>query len=306
MSKIYKGPDKIRKDAGGTLSAGDSRSSKVRRPAPESVVPLARKKAIEITGERHHIEEEDLVRRGLLAPLDHALVVADEFRRIKRPLIDNFLKNPGREAPDHINLIMVASAWAGVGKTFCSVNLATSISLERDLSVLLVDADVAKPHISNAFGLADRPGLIDVLEDDMRSIESVLVRTDVNDIQVLPAGRKHAQSTELLASDRMALLMHEVATRYSDRLIIMDSPPLLATSEAQVAARQAGQIALVVESGKTTEQDIHAAVELLDPDKAINIILNKSSYRQIGGYYGGYYGGHYGGEYGLHDRDEGS
>ncbi len=301
MSKIYKSLEKIRKDAGGTLSAGSTR-----RPMPESVVPLARKKAIEITGERHHIEEQDLVRHGLLAPLDHALVIADEFRRIKRPLIDNFLRNTGRDMSDHVNLIMVASARPGAGKTFCSVNLATSISLERDLSVLLIDADVAKPHISNAFGLGDKPGLIDVLEDDVRSIDSVLVRTDMNDIQVLPAGRKHAQSTELLASDRMALLMHEVATRYSDRLIIMDSPPLLATSEAQVAARRAGQIALVVESGKTTDQEIHAAIELLDPDKAINIILNKSPYSQVGGYYGGYYGGHYGSEYGSHRSNEGA
>jgi receptor protein-tyrosine kinase len=126
----------------------------------------------------------------------------------------------------------------------------------------------------------------------------------MNDIQVLPAGRKHAQSTELLASDRMALLMHEVATRYSDRLIIMDSPPLLATSEAQVAARQAGQIALVVESGKTTDQEIHAAIELLDPSKAINIILNKSLYSQVGGYYGGYYGSRYGSEYGSRGLNE--
>jgi exopolysaccharide/PEP-CTERM locus tyrosine autokinase len=304
MSKIYESLEKIKREAGGTPSADASRSSRGPRILPESAVPLSRRKTIAKTSERHHIDEEELVRCGLLAPPDQALFVADEFRRIKRPLIDNFLKNLGREASDHNNLIMIAGAAPGVGKTFCSVNLARSISQERDLSVLLIDADVAKPHISNVFGLADEPGLIDVLEDDVRSIESVLVRTDLNDIQVLPAGRWHSHSTELLASDRMALLMHEVATRYSDRLIIMDSPPLLATSEAQVAARQAGQIALVVESGKTTDQEIRAAIELLDPDKAINIILNKSPYSQVGDYYGGYYGSRYGDRYGSRRLNE--
>jgi receptor protein-tyrosine kinase len=161
--------------------------------------------------------------------------------------------------------------------------------------VLLVDADVAKPHISTAFGLVDKPGLIDILEDETTSVNDALVRTDLNDIQVLPAGRKHSQSTELLASDRMDAIMHELATRYADRLIVMDSPPLLLTSEAQAVARQAGQIVLVAESGKTTNQEIQEALELLDPEKAINIILNKSVYSQAGGYYGGGYGyGNYG------------
>ena len=262
------------------------------RRLPESVIPIVRKKKIEFDGAKHHLEEEALIRGGLLAPLDQAIPVTDEFRRIKRPLIDNAIKN-GAEYENHMNLIMISSPLPGAGKTFCSVNLAASLSLERDLNVLLVDADVAKPHISSAFGLADQPGLIDILEDETMSVDEVLVRTDLNDIQVLPAGRKHSQSTELLASDRMKEVMHELATRYADRIIVMDSPPLMITSEAQAVARQAGQIVLIVETGKTTNQEIQEALEQLDRDKAINIILNKSLYSQTGGYYGsgyGYYG----------------
>jgi exopolysaccharide/PEP-CTERM locus tyrosine autokinase len=264
------------------------------RGLPQTVIPIAKKKRIEIEGAKHHIDEQDLIHRGLLAPLDQAIPVADEFRRIKRPLIDNAVKQ-GTGHQDHMNLIMVASPLPGAGKTFCAVNLAASISLERELTVLLVDADVAKPHISTAFDLADKPGLIDLLEDESISIEEVLVRTDLNDIQVLPAGRKHSQSTELLASERMEEVMHELATRYADRLVVMDSPPLMITSEAQAVARQAGQIALVVESGKTTNQEIQEALEQLDRDKAINLILNKSLYAQAGGHYGsGYKYSHYG------------
>ncbi len=267
------------------------------RRLPESVVPNARKKKIFIDGEKHHLDEASLVRGGLLAPLDHAIPVADEFRRIKRPLLDNVVKHRGDEN-DHMNLIMVSSALPGAGKTFCSVNLAASISLERELYVLLIDADVAKPHISKAFGLGDHIGLIDILEDETRSIEEALVRTDLNDIQVLPAGRTHTLSTELLASDRMADVVKELATRYPDRIIIMDSPPLLMTSSAQALAKQAGQIALVIESGKTLHHEVQEMLETLDQSKPINVILNKSIYTQPGGYYGGGYG-----YYGFNDED---
>jgi exopolysaccharide/PEP-CTERM locus tyrosine autokinase len=253
------------------------------------VIPLARKKNVSFTGEKFHLDQEQLTHRGLLAPLDQAIPVTDEFRRVKRPLIDNALNTEGADG-EHMNLIMVASALPGAGKTFCSVNLAASISLERELNVLLVDADVAKPHISTAFGLGDRPGLIDILADETISIDDVLVRTDLNDIQVLPAGRKHPQSTELLASERMAAVMHELASRYTDRIVVIDSPPLLITSEAQAVARQVGQIALVVETGVTTDNNIRDALELLDRNKAINVILNKSLYTQTSGYYGGGYG----------------
>ncbi len=291
MSKIHEALRKLRTQAEtGGREEKSSDNGFVKR-LPDTAVPIARKKRIAIHGEKYHLDEADLIRRGLLAPLDQAMPVADEFRRIKRPLIDNAVKQ--LDDANHMNLIMVASPLPGAGKTFCSVNLAASVSLERELTVLLVDADVAKPHISTAFGLADRLGLIDILEDETMSIDEVLVRTDLNDIQVLPAGRKHSQSTELLASERMAEVMHELATRYSDRLIVMDSPPLLVTSQAQAVARQAGQIVIVVESGRTTNGEIQGALELLDPDKAINAILNKSTYSQAGGYYGAGYG-HYG------------
>lgn len=291
MSKIQDALRKFQKEGQRPSESAGQFSGLSNRPLPSSVIPVARKKKVEVTGEKYPLDEEQLIRRGLLAPLEQAIPVADEFRRIKRPLIDNALKpRSGVKEKDHANLIIVTSALPGAGKTFCSVNLAASISLERELNVLLVDADVAKPHISSAFGLADRPGLIDILEDETLPTESVLVRTDLNDIQVLPAGRKHQQSTELLASERMEEVMHELATRYADRLIIMDSPPLLITSEAQAAARQAGQVVMVVESGKTLDKEIQEALELLDRDKPINVILNKSVYTQTGSYYGGAYG----------------
>ena len=287
MSKIQEALKKLQKN--GLGPANGKPSSGGGRRLPETVIPIARRKKVEIAGAKFHLDEQELIRGGLLAPLDQAIPVGDEFRRIKRPLIENALQK-GIAQDEYMNLILVTSPMPGAGKTFCSMNLAASISLERDLNVLLVDADVAKPHISTAFELRDRPGLLDILADETLSIEDILVRTDLNDIQVLPAGTEHSQSTELLASERMEHVMHELARRYDDRIIIMDSPPLLITSEAQALSKQAGQIALVVESGRTTNQEIQETLEILDRDKAINLILNKSVYSQKGGYYGGYYG----------------
>jgi protein-tyrosine kinase len=283
MSKLQKALGKMQDGTARTDTGGGRRSQ------PDAVVPMARGRLADLEGEKHHVDQDSLIERGILPPKDFADQVGNEFRRIKRPLIDNFFKL-GDHSADHLNIIMVTSAFPGAGKTFCAMNLAASISLERELSVLLIDADVAKPHISDALGLGERPGLIELLQDDALSIEDVLVRTDLNNMQVLPAGRPDSQSTELLASERMALLMDELARRYSDRIIIMDSPPLLVTSESQSIARQAGQIAFIVESGRTTEQEISASFEILDPDKAINLVLNKSLYSQVGGYYGGTYG----------------
>jgi exopolysaccharide/PEP-CTERM locus tyrosine autokinase len=255
--------------------------------APRSTVPIARKKKIVVEGSKHHVEQAALVRAGLLAPLDEAAATTDEFRRIKRPLLANAMSKQAGDA--HMGVIMITSALPGAGKTFCSVNLAASISLEREVNVLLVDADVAKPHISREFGLADAPGLIDLLIDDKLDMEEVLVRTDLNDIQILPAGRRHAQATELLASDRMSVIIHELATRYGDRMVLLDSPPLLVTSESPALASKVGQIVLIVEAGNTSHQELAHVLHLLDTNKAINVILNKTrSWTRFGEYYMNY------------------
>lgn len=297
MSKIQEALKKLQGSDQPKLGSEEKSAMTTHGRAPKTVIPIVRKKNFNVGGEKHPIDEGHLIHSGLLAPLDQAIPVADEFRRIKRPLIENTLKSAGNDN-GFMNVIMVASALPGSGKTFCAVNLAASMSLERELNVMLIDADVAKPHISKAFGLDEHAGLLDILEDETRSIDEVLVRTDLNDIQILPAGRKHSQSTELLASDRMADVIRELATRYPDRIIIMDSPPLLLTSEAQALTKQAGQIALVIESGKTLHQEVLETLETLDQSKPINAILNKSIYTQPGGYYGGGYG-----YYGFNDEE---
>jgi receptor protein-tyrosine kinase len=233
------------------------------------------------------IDRQRLREEGFLAPDEYQRRMADEYRRIKRPLIAHAF-GIGATKIDKGNLILVSSAVSGEGKTHTCLNLALSLATERDRTVLLVDGDVPKPHISRLFGLEKEPGLLDVLGDSPPPLEEVLVRTDIPRLTALPAGHWNIQATEMLASERMRELCNELATRYPDRIILFDSPPLLAATEAQAIAATVGQVVLVIAENSTAREDVRSALSLIDENVAVNAILNKSRVAARNAYYGGY------------------
>ena len=235
---------------------------------------------------RSRLKQADmLIAGGYLGP-----ELSDEYRRIKRPLLSNAF---GKTASlvDHGNLILVTSSVMGEGKTTTSVNLALSIAQERDHTVLLVDCDVVKQGVSRMLGVSSMPGLIDVLEDDYFTIGDALLRTDVPELSVLAAGKQHEYVTELLASQRMSNLVEEMSSRYEDRVIIFDAPPLLPTPQTQVLASLIGQIVFVIEAGQTPQSAVEEALDMIRGDKPIGLVLNKSegTFGRSNHYYG-YYG----------------
>ena len=162
--------------------------------------------------------------------------IRSEYRRIKRPLLSNAF---GKSASliDGGNLILVTSSVPGEGKSYTAMNLALAIAQERDHTVLLVDGDVTKQGVSRMLGVEKRrPDLTDLLTSDDLSVGKALLRTDVPGLVLLPAGKPHEYITEMVASQRMARLVNELASRYSDRVIIFDGPPLLSTPEAPILA----------------------------------------------------------------------
>lgn len=214
----------------------------------------------------------------------------NDYRRIKRPLLSNAF---GKNAPlvDQGNLILVTSSIPGEGKTHTAINLALTIAQERDSTVLLVDSDVSKQGASRFFGAEMcRPDFTDLLTSDKLSVRDALLRTDVPGLVFLPAGRHHEYITEMMSSRRMENLVEELASRYSDRIIIFDGPPLLSTPETQVLAGLVGQIVMVVKAGGTPRKVVEDALELLPKDKAVGVVLNKTeSLSSRGGYYHNYY-----------------
>ncbi len=230
----------------------------------------------------------DLLRdNGLLAPTHQQRHIADQYRLIKRPLLDNVSGKTAHRSDD-ANLIMIASALAGDGKTFNCINLALSMATEKEKTVLLVDADVAKPHISTLFDIENEPGLIDLLTNPELNVEDVVIPTNVPGLQLLPAGRRDDHATELLASRRMAAMAEQLSKIYRNGVVLFDSPPLLLTSESRVLASRMGQIVVVVCSGLTPQGAVIEAIESLDDEKALSVVLNRSGKGFGEPNYGGY------------------
>lgn len=225
---------------------------------------------------------------GIVTPDEGRTQIAEQFRVIKRPLLTNAF-NKGADMIKNGNLIMVTSALAGEGKSFCTVNLAMSIAMEMDRTVLLVDADVARPSMPKILGCGTERGLLDILLDEKLDLADILIKTDIEKLTLLTAGRRHSHSTELLASQSMGALLKELAQRYADRVVIFDSPPLLLTSEARVLASQMGQIVLVVEAETTSQQTVKETLRQIESCDVVNLIYNKARSFSGGEYYGSYY-----------------
>ena len=225
--------------------------------------------------------------RGFVTPDVPTSRLADEFRVIKRPIIRNAMGRGG-ERIKHGNLVMVTSALPREGKTFTSINLAMSVAMEFDSTVLLVDGDVAHPSFPSVLGSPHRPGLLDLLTRDDIDVADALVKTNIERLTLLPAGTRHRRSTELLASEQMASLLRELASRYPDRIVIFDSPPLLPTTEARVLATHMGQVVMVVAADSTSQHAVNQALGTIESCEVVMMLLNKASRTDVGAYYGYY------------------
>lgn len=307
MSSIERFVDKLGKDG---AAAKEAKKDSPKAPPPEELIQAYEK---DIGQEKQYFPADSssvggeaklkndvvvnialLEEAGMLTP--HAMqgLLADEYRAIKRPIIKNAFGG-GAVDIERGNLVMVTSSLPGEGKTFTSINLALSMAAELDQTVLLVEADVAKPAICKYCGIPEpKQGMVDYLLNRKIELSDVLLRTNIPKLSILPAGRGHPASAELIGSRAMRDLMDELSRRYPDRVVIFDSPPLLLTNEAVILSGLVGQVLLVIESAKTQQSVVKQAIELLDPTQVVGVVLNKSrisdgaSYGYAGGYGYGY------------------
>ena len=233
---------------------------------------------------------KELSDKGHISVIGERKQINEEYREIKRKLIANAF-GPLSKTLNNPNIIMVTSSRPSEGKTFTATNLALSIAAEQDKTVLLVDADVLKPNVLNTLGLERRRGLMEYLTGDVEDISEVLYPTNIDKLKIIPAGKSHHLSTEMLASQKMHETVDEFANRYPDRIVIFDTPPLIGINESAILANFAGQAVVVVEEGKTKINDIKMSVERLNPEMAIGFVVNKSIHHDTdgSGYYGYYY-----------------
>lgn len=254
-------------------------------PAAPAVAPAQRR----VTRKQVELDFTRLREKGFVVPGDRS-VTAEEIRLIKRPLLRQAFADGRPNGNSH--LIMVTSARPSEGKTFMSINLALSMALEKDITVLLIDADVAQPAIPGVLNFEADRGLLDLLIDEKLDMSEVMIRTNIENLSILPAGRDVPNANELLASARMEALVKDIAERYPDRVIIFDTPPVLVRTETSVLATHVGQVAFVVGAEQTNEAAVKEALELLHGCRNVGLILNKlrASYgtERFGQYYGRY------------------
>jgi protein-tyrosine kinase len=228
--------------------------------------------------------DRDRLREGGFILADAPVgALAEEFRIVKRQLLLGIRAGKGQS-------ILVCSAQPNEGKTFCALNLALSLAGERDVEVLLVDGDFSKPEILSLLGIEGAAGLVDALADPGLDPETLVIRTDIEGLSVLPAGRQVNNVTELLASERTRDVLAALTAGRPKRILIFDSPPALMASPATVLASHAGQLLMVVRADQTTEADLREALSLLSGCESVSLLLNGAGFAGTSRRFGSYYG----------------
>ncbi|HLT90041.1 MAG TPA: protein tyrosine kinase [Woeseiaceae bacterium] len=226
------------------------------------------------------IDVDALREEHLIVPQEDWQLLSSQLREIKRPLLGHAFGKRATKIEDG-NFVMITSALAGEGKTFISLNLALSITHERDHAVLLIDNDVLKPRLTQAFDATERVGLLDYLENPELELGSIVYPTSVQGLYFVPAGEPRMNSTELLSGSRMDGLVDQLRYQADGQVVLFDAPPVLETTEAKVVGALVGQIVLVVRADKTPQSAVVTALSVLGSAKPVNLLLNQMSSRSL-------------------------
>jgi protein-tyrosine kinase len=280
MNSIEKAQQKLSQKAFGSNKDELQRPSESKQDTQQNFVEKALQEQTTLTKGNNvtstiQIDFEMLEKKGFVSTNSQRQLINEEFRAIKRKLLYIAFGSLSKSLKNS-NIIMVTSSRPEEGKTFTAINLALSIALEKDKTVLLVDADVIRPNVMKTLELERKQGLMEYLLGENQDISEVMYKTNLDNLRIIPAGQSHHLSTELLASERMFEAVEEFANRYTDRVVIVDTPPLLGVNETAVLANLAGQALVVTQESKTKLVDIEEAVKHLNPEMAIGFVVNKS------------------------------
>jgi len=265
----------LRRDGVSIVGPGDD---SVRMPAASTVKaapsPMRPTNAA-LPGKTVRLDFRALRQNGCITPDNMTSSISNEFRGIKRKLLQKVRDPQTRAAVS--NLIMVTSSLPGEGKTFSSINLALSLAAERGLQVLLIDADVIRPSVGNMFMAPPTEGLTDLLTGKVGHVSDVLHRcADIPNLAVIFAGNPSANTPELISSGKMANLCRELSARYPDRVIVLDTPPVLASSEPAILASYVHHLLMVVAADQTDRHQLRKSLETIASCQSVSLLFNKA------------------------------
>lgn len=242
--------------------------------------------SVALRGSSVSVDREILREGGLIVPDGPVTALLEEFRIVKRELLGD-----AREAAtDEARRILVCSPHSGEGKTYCATNLAIAMAAERDIEVVLVDADFHKPSVPRVLGFEAHAGLMDTLADPSIAPETLVLRTDIEGLFVLPAGSRTNNAAEYLASNRTREVLERLTQGAPNRILIFDTPPALAASPAAELAKHVGQALLVARADVTGQSALEDARQLLSACPDIKLLLNATHFSPSGRSFGTYEG----------------
>ncbi len=240
--------------------------------------------AVELGGSHQKISREQMRESGLIVPEDPVTASLEEFRIAKREILADARAGSDPKA----RRIVVCSPHPQEGKTYCALNLAIALAAERDIEVLLIDADVMRPSIPKRLGLKTSTGLMDVLANKDLAPEKQVIATDVDRLFILPLGKRTSRDAEYLASARTGEVLDRLTRSAPNRILIFDTPPALAASAAAELSSHVGQAVLVARADETSRAALEDAAQLLSACSDIKLLLNAAQFSPSGRRFGDY------------------
>ncbi|MGB3796074.1 MAG: AAA family ATPase [Alteraurantiacibacter sp.] len=245
---------------------------------------------VEFSNIVHTIDRDCLSRHGLIQPEGQVTELLEEFRIVKRQVLQSVRKARETGSGALAQRVLICSPHPNEGKSYCAANLAIALAAEKDSEVLLVDADFAKPSLLRMFGLPKGPGFMDILARDDMKVEDCVLATDIAGLHVLPAGNHTTMDSEYLASHRTAEVLDRLTRAAPNRIVIFDSPPALAASQAAELAEHVGQAIVVARADRTGQNALEDALTLLSACSDLKLLLNAAHFSPSGRRFGAYYG----------------
>ncbi len=247
------------------LAAEKRRSGKLENPLSrsESVQPF------EYTKTRRIVIQPDVMHENRLIAGGDQQIVVDAYKLLRTRVLHRMQQNNWRT-------LGITSPGANVGKTLTSVNLAISVAMKHESTVVLVDADLRRPSVHKCFGIEVEYGLLDYLEDGI-PLERIMINPGIDGFVVIPShNHGHTESSERLSSTRMERLVRELTERYPERLVLFDLPPILVGDDVEAFSPYLDAFLLVVEDGKTDIAEYAKTIEILEHEDVLGTVLNKS------------------------------
>jgi Mrp family chromosome partitioning ATPase len=262
-----------------TVATEPASAAPVRAPAAP-----AEKQAVEFSGPTEKISRQQMRESGLIVPEDPVTGSLEEFRIAKRELLADARAGADAKA----RRIIVCSPHPAEGKTYCALNLAIALAAERDIEVLLIDADVMRPSVPKRLGFKTKIGLMDILANKDLLPEKQVIKTDIDRLFILPLGKRTSRDAEYLASARTGEVLDRLTRGAPNRILIFDTPPALAASAAAELSSHVGQAVLVARADETSRAALEDAAQLLSACDDIKLLLNGAQFSPSGRRFGDY------------------